>query len=160
MDNHQKLLSILKDFDTAMLVTQSPDGAIVARPMHIAQLDDDGGLWFVSERDSGKIKDVKSSDRVAVTVQSSNEYASVVGTVNLSSDRQKIEELWTESWRVWFPLGKDDPSLCLMHIVPETGEYWDNSGAEGVKYLLKAGQAYLKGEKPNVDQIMNAKVSM
>ena len=66
-------------------------------------------------------------------------------------DRAKIAELWDESWKIWFPAGKDDPTLTLLRIRGETGEYWDNSGFNGIKYLLEAGKAYLTGTRPDVD---------
>jgi len=40
------------------------------------------------------------------------------------------------------------------------GEYWDNAGTQGVKYVLEAVKAYAKGETPNVDAKQNAKVGL
>jgi hypothetical protein len=45
---------------------------------------------------------------------------------------------------------------------PDAGEYWDNSGTSGVKYLIEAGKAYLSGEKPDVatDSKIHGKVKL
>jgi hypothetical protein len=32
------------------------------------------------------------------------------------------------------------------------GEYWDNSGTSGVKYLVEAGKALRTGTRPDVDR--------
>ena len=71
-----------------------------------------------------------------------------------------IEELWNETWKIWFPRGKTDPSIVLLKIQPEHGEYWDNSGAVGLKYLINAGKAYLQGERAETDEDINASVSL
>ena len=39
MDTHKKLIDLLKDFDTAMLVTRGDDRSLDARPMAVAQVD-------------------------------------------------------------------------------------------------------------------------
>ncbi|MGV3484495.1 MAG: pyridoxamine 5'-phosphate oxidase family protein [Planctomycetaceae bacterium] len=160
MDTTKKLIEILAGFDSAMLVTQRPDGQLAARPMAVAQVTDDGGIWFITEGDSGKMNDLAVHREVCVTMQGGKQFASLCGTVEVSADRGKIEELWNEAWRVWFPEGKDDPRLVLLHVVPSQGEYWDNSGMEGIKYMLEAGKAYLQGKTPEVDESTHARVSL
>ena len=54
MDTTKKLVEILAGFESAMLVTQRPDDQLTARPMAVAQVTDDGGIWFMTEGDSGK----------------------------------------------------------------------------------------------------------
>jgi len=160
MDTHAKLLEMLREFDTAMFVTHANDSQLAARPMAIARVEDSGAMWFISDRSSGKMDDLQSDHCVAITLQSSNQYVSLSGKVNISMDRSKVKELWREGWKVWFPDGPDDSSICLLHVVPVFAEYWDNKGNEGLKYILKAGTAYLKGERPKIEENMNATVSM
>ncbi len=71
-----------------------------------------------------------------------------------------IDRLWSEPWRVWFPDGKDDPNLVLLKVEPTGGEYWDNSGLEGMKYVFEGLKAVLKGERPETDATQHAKVAM
>ncbi|QDV45581.1 Pyridoxamine 5'-phosphate oxidase [Stieleria neptunia] len=160
MNTHKKLIDLLKDFDTAMLVTRGVDGSINARPMAVAQVEEDGQLWFVTERNSGKVSDLMLDSEVAVTMQSSSKFVSLSGTAHPSDDQAKLDELWSEGWKVWFPEGKSSDTILLLRIEPSQGEYWDHSGLTGVKYLLKAGKAYLQGERPATDAEANASVSM
>ncbi len=160
MDTHEKLIGLMGDFDNAMLVTRTDDGQLDARPMAVADLTDAGELWFVTDRSSGKIADLMLDREVVVTMQGSGKYVSVSGQARVVDDRAKIESLWSEAWKVWFPKGKDDASITLLKIVPERGEYWDSSGLTGIKYLIKAGKAYLQGEKPEKEASINASVSM
>ncbi|QDT11939.1 pyridoxamine 5'-phosphate oxidase family protein [Planctomycetes bacterium K23_9] len=160
MNTQEKLIDIIQDFDTAMLVTRSDGGVMDARPMAIAQATDDGAIWFVTDRNSGKIADLMLDSDVAVTMQGKRQFVTVSGECRVMDDRAKIEELWKEAWKCWFPEGKSDPSIVLLKIEPTRGEYWDNSGVAGLKYLIKAGKAYLQGERAETDASVNASVSM
>jgi general stress protein 26 len=160
MDTHAKLIDLIQDFHTAMLVTRSHDGSLDARPMAVAQAEDSGQIWFVTDRNSGKVADLMLGSDVVVTMQGSGKFVSLSGTAHPVDDQAKLEELWNETWKVWFPEGKPSESIMLLKIDPTSGEYWDNSGLTGVKYLLKAGKAYLQGERPEVDASTNASVSL
>lgn len=160
MNTQEKLIDLIQDFDNAMLVTKTDDGALDARPMAVAKATDEGELWFVSDRNSGKIADLMLDRDVAVTMQSSRKFVTISGECRVVDDQAMIEELWSEAWKVWFPEGKTDPSIVLLKIEPQRGEYWDNSGVAGLKYLIKAGKAYLQGERAETDASVNASVSM
>ena len=146
-----KLKELLDDFNAAMLVTRSTQGQLRSRPMALASVEADGTLWFLTQRDSGKMDEIAADNRANVAMQSTMKFISVSGTVSPVEDRAKVAELWNESWKVWFPGGKEDPQLVLLKFQGETGEYWDNSGASGIKYLIEAGKAYHSGTRPDVD---------
>jgi len=112
------------------------------------------------KQDRKKIAEIDANPAVSVTFQSRAQFASVHGNAYIVRDRALIEKLWSEAWRIWFPGGKDDPSLCLIRVEAREGEYWDNAGTQGVKYVLEAVKAYAKGETPNVDAKQNAKVGL
>jgi general stress protein 26 len=160
METKEKLMEMVGDFGTAMLVTQTTTGAIDARPMAVAQSDDDGELWFVTSKDSGKMAELNANPQVGVTMQSRSKFVSLVGDAHEHDNRAKIKELWSEALRVWFPGGQDDPSITLIHFKPKAGEYWDNSGFTGLKYLFNAGRAYLEGERLDTDESTNAEVPL
>jgi general stress protein 26 len=161
VDTREKLQSLLRDFDSAMLVTRRVDGTLRSRPMAVAEVEDGGDLWFITEKSSGKMEELAGDSHVNVSMQSRNKFVSISGTATVHDDRGKVSELWSESWKVWFPGGKDDPNLVLLHVHATDGEYWDNSGAQGIKYLLKAGRAYLAGDRPNEDDPnINSKVAL
>ena len=128
--------------------------------MAIAEATEQGAIWFVTERNSSKIADLMLDQDVAVTMQSSNKFVTLSGKCHVVHDQSKIEALWRETWKVWFPGGKTDSSMILLKVQPNRGEYWDNGGLQGLKYLIKAGKAYLTGERAEVDEKINASVSM
>lgn len=148
---HEKMHDLLKDFDTAMLVTRTPAGELRSRPMALADVDAEGTLWFLTQRGSGKMDEIARDEHVNVSMQSNRKFVSVSGTVTPVADRAKLNELWNEAWKTWFPGGKDDPNLTLLRVDGQSGEYWDNSGTSGIKYLIEAGKAYLSGTRPDVE---------
>jgi general stress protein 26 len=157
-----KLHDLLKDFGVAMLVTRTTEGQLRARPMAVADVQADGTLWLMTDRHSGKMDEIARDSHVNVTMQSSMKFVSLSGTATAVDDRRKVAELWKESWKIWFPRGKDDPNLVLVQIRGDAGEYWDNSGISGIKYLIEAGKAYLNGTRPDVagDTKIHGKVDL
>lgn len=162
-DVQQKLIETLRAFDTVMVATTGENGTIHGRPMAVAEVDDAGELWFVTAKDSGKVVEVKSDARAVVTGQEGGRYCSVSGRIDVIADRERIRALWTDAWKVWFPLGSEDPNIVLMRMRPEIGEYWDNRGAQGVRYLFEAARALLDGQSAEErvnDPMQHAKARM
>lgn len=157
-----KLKELLADFTTAMLVTRTTSGELRSRPMVIADVDDDGTIWLMTQRHSGKMQEVAGDHDVNVSLQSDLKFVSISGIASPVDDRRKIEEIWDDSWKIWFPGGAGDPELTLLRIRSLRGEYWDNSGLSGIKYLIEAGKAYLSGTKPDVanDPKIHGKVDL
>lgn len=141
------LLALVKQFHVGMLVTKAPDGAIHARPMAVADLDADGNLWFVTDQDSAKVEEIASDQDVSVLFQSDAASVAITGRASLTTDTERIRQLWSEAWRVWFPDGPGEADLVLVRVDTTRGEYWDQRGGSRLRYLFDAARAYVKGEK-------------
>jgi general stress protein 26 len=153
IDDLKKLRELLGNFSTAMLITRNAQDHLHARPMEMAKVDESGTVWFFSAEDSGKVHEIYHDTRVHLIFQSDHTlYIAVDGTASVSQDRQKIAELWKEPFRVWFPGGKDDPTISLIEVRPHSAEYWDSKGWNKVTYLLHAAQAYATGTTPEVKE--------
>jgi len=151
-EKRQRLSELVSRFDTAMLVTRTDSGGIRARPLSIADSGEDGALYFSTAIESPKVQELESDPHVAVVMQGRRRYVSISGVVRVVRDRALIERLWSPSWRIWFPQGKDDPSLCLLHVEPTEAAYWDMSGRQGVKYVFQMAKAFLTGAKASSDE--------
>jgi general stress protein 26 len=156
----ERLYDVIKDFDNALLVTSAPNGRSHARPMHIAEIREDGDIFFATSTESPKIGEIAANPEVLVTFQGSRQFAAVAGRAEMVTDRNLIDQLWSEAWKVWFPEGKRDPTLCLIRVDARDGEYWDNAGMQGIKYAFKAAKAYMQGRTPAPDEKQNAKVRL
>jgi general stress protein 26 len=160
-DEPQHLVQVLRDFDSAILVTRTPGGALHGRPMALAQIEADGDIYFASSLSNEKVREIEAEPRVAVTVQGKLKFASVSGRAHITRDKALIHKLWREGWKLWFPEGENDPSLCLIKFEADEGEYWDTSGTRGIKFALRAAKAYTRGERlDDKDGTENAKVKM
>lgn len=146
------LYELLSGFSTAMLVSNDQAGRMHARPMAIADLRADADAYFATSIKSPKIAEIQNFPEVLLSFQSASQFASVVGTASLVKDRSLIDKLWSEEWRVWFPGGKDDPDLVLIKVDAREGEFWDNSGANGLSYVFEGLKAVIKGEKLQNDK--------
>jgi hypothetical protein len=57
-----------------------------------------------------------------------------------------------------FELGRDDPELVLLEVVPMYAEYWDRSGVEAVKFSLALAKSLVSGKPPVGDSGVHSKV--
>lgn len=136
-DNFRLLGSMIEDIEIAMLVTRSRDGHYVSRPVATQKTEFDGDLWFFTSAASHKAAEIKAHPKVNVSYasQDRNTYVSVSGTATVRRDRSKIDALWSDVLKVYFPNGKDDPDVTLIRVKVETAEYWDGPGSLAGKAL-------------------------
>ncbi|MCX7041164.1 MAG: pyridoxamine 5'-phosphate oxidase family protein [Gammaproteobacteria bacterium] len=129
-DELEKLRELIEGIDIAMLSTQARDGRLVSRPLRTQQMDDDGHLWFVTDRTSHKADEIEKNPQVniAYAAPSDNTYVSVAGIAEVRDDRKKLHELWSPAMSLFYPKGKDDPDLCLLKVRMQSAEYWDSPG--------------------------------
>lgn len=161
VDKKQHLLELVKDFRMGMLATKSMRGFVHGRPMSLAEVDDNGNLYFAAGLDSPKVKEIEADAHAAVLFQASAKWVSLSGTVSISKDRSLIDRLWKEDWKLWFSEGKNDPNLCMLIFDPSEGEYWDNTGSRGIRFIIEAAKAYVQGHTVDTSKIdENAKVKL
>jgi general stress protein 26 len=139
-DQKRKLLATLRELDIVMMTTNSESGTLHARPMAIAEVDDDGSVWFVTRKDE-KVDEVRTDRRALVTGQTEDAYLSLSGRVDLIHDPERVRALWRPSWNTWLPEGKHDPDVLLMRLRAEVGEYWDRKATRTIRYAFDAGRA-------------------
>ncbi len=159
-ERREHLYDLLKDFETAMLITCSADGQMHARPMAVAEMYADADAYFVAGIDSPKVNEIEANPNVSLTFQSPKQFASVSGHATVVRDQALVDRLWSEAWKVWFPKGKTDPGISLIKFNAQAGEYWNNAGAQGLKYVFQAAKAYVKGETPQPDDKQHGKVDL
>ena len=151
---------IIRGFRNAFLVTLRRDGTMHGRPLAVAHIEEDGRAYFATSITSAKVIEILGDDEVLVTFQSETEFASMSGTASIVQDSALIESFWSEAWRPWFPEGRTDPALCLIEVHPREGEYWDNSGPEGLTYMLEVAKAVATQRRARTDETVNASVTL
>ena len=155
MDNKlQELKKLLEGFSAAMMTTIDNQGHFVSRPMATQKKEvPDADVWFVAPLDSSQVTQLQVDPRVNLSYfheSGDRSYASVSGRVRLDNDKARIKELWDESWRPWFPEGKEDPSLCLILVDIQHANFWKPEGGRLATFLSYAA-AYLTGKEPQMN---------
>lgn len=140
-----QLAALIEDVEVAMFTTTGVDGRLYSRPLGTQQVAFDGDLWFATGADSPKVAEIALNPRVNVAYASTsrNTYVSVAGRAEVVDDRARIEALWSPAMKLFFPGGKDDPNLRLIHVRAETAEYWDGPGTllgKALSFVLSAVQ--------------------
>ena len=157
-----KLKGLLEKFDSAMLITHTGEDKIRARPMVIAKVEDNCDLWFLTGKESPKVQEIESNQQVGVVCQNGEKLCiSISGRADLVNDRRKLDDVWKEQFKVWFPGGKDDSDIRMIFVRGEEAEYWDTQGAKGVRYIFSAVKSYATGERPQIKEgDQHAKVNL
>jgi general stress protein 26 len=62
----------------------------------------------------------------------------VNGEAIISTDQEKIEELWTPVVNIWFKEGKNDPNISLIKVKPTSAYFWDTEGNQMINFLKMA----------------------
>jgi general stress protein 26 len=141
-DDFAKLTTLIKDIKFSMLTTIAPDGTLQSRPMTTQNKTFDGTLWFFTGLSNSFIENLDGQREVNVSYAKPGdmEFVSVSGTASVSLDRAKMQELWSDLYKAWYPQGLNDPNLCLLRIEVSSAEYWDTPSGKVVQLLgfLKA----------------------
>lgn len=97
------------------------------RPMAPEKIDDNASFWFLSAKDSDKNKELTDDPAAQLLFQGSeySNFMTLYGKVNISTDKNKIDELWDPIMKTWFTEGKDDSRITVLEFVPSEGYYWD-----------------------------------
>jgi general stress protein 26 len=154
----EKLKDVIDGLDTAMFTTVTKEGRLVSRPLRMQEIDEDGAMWFVTDRNSHKTDEIHACPQVNMTfaAPADNTYVSVSGKATVLFDRARLQELWSPAMMVFYPDGLDDPDLCLLRVDMESAEYWDSPGGlvGNALYLAMAaitGDAGVLSENRSMD---------
>lgn len=142
----EKFQELVNHQSTCLFTTRLTSLPLTTRPMAIQEVSDDGNFWFLSANDSDKNKEIAADPRVQLFISnpSSYEFLSVYGYATASRDMQRIDELWNDIAKAWFPEGKEDPRVSVIKFEPEQGFYWDTKSGKLVS-LIKIAASALTG---------------
>jgi len=122
----KKIQELAKEIEVCIFCTYKGD-KLESRPMSGRYVDDMGDVWFLSDKDSDKNKDIEKNSKVELLFsQGEDKYMALHGQAEISFDKEKIKELWTPIAKVWFTEGVDDPAISVIKVTVEDGYYWDS----------------------------------
>jgi len=154
----EKIKTMVDDIRIAMMTTVDEQGNLVSRPMACMQMDADGTFWFFTAKSSPKVAQVEHNERkvnLSFADAGDSDFVSISGTAQEVDNRAKIDELWSDMAKPWFPKGKNDPELTLLKVHTEMAEYWDSNDSRIVRLFEMAraavtGDTYKEGENVKI----------
>jgi general stress protein 26 len=144
----KKIREIVEAATTGLFTTNLSEAPLSTRPMAIQRVDDDGTLWFFSEKDSNKNEHIEQDNRVQIFYcnQGSSEYLSLYGTATILEDTALAKELWKAIDKTWFNEGPEDPNLSIIKVEPLDAYYWDTKNGKVVS-MLKIAIGAISGKE-------------
>ena len=154
----EELYELIEEMEIAMMSTQRADGAIVTRPMATQTQAGIGDLYFVTDINSNKVKELRGNPQVNLGYLNDRNYewVSASGVATISQDREKIKELYQPDWKGWFgdeggqkDGGPDDPRLALIVVDVESVRYMVAKHALPMT-LFHVAKGIITGEAPDL----------
>jgi general stress protein 26 len=145
---YEKLWTMINKARFAMFTTQEDGGVLRSRPMTTVQNRFDGSLWFFAKSDADIVRAIQRHPRVSLSYGNSTsaDFVAVSGTARIVTDVEKKRELWSAAVKAWFPEGPDAPTVVLIDVEANHGEYWDSSAK--LVQLFSVARAIATSEKP------------
>jgi len=150
-DDLTRLADLVKDAKIALLTTVNDEGHLHSRPLGLQQDDFDGELWFLTQDPSSKVDEIRANPQVNVAFDSGKGWVSLAGTASIEHNSAKVDELWTPSASAWFPEGREDPTIALVHVKGISAEIWSTDDPK-VVVLFKLTKAALTGGQPDIGE--------
>ena len=151
-----RIWELATDIDICMFVSWDGERQR-GRPLSARVRRDEHAIYFLVDEDGAKNRQIIDFPIVTLLFAdvSSNKYVSITGTADVSNNRRKIADLWTEFDKAWWD-DANDPAIRLLIVTPEDAELWDspNRAVGTVKMLVAA----VTGAKPDFGD--NAKVRL
>ena len=141
---------LIDDIPIAMLTRIGADGALASRPMAVLEMDGEGALWFFTDLRSSKVDHLQAAC-LGFTDAAKATYVSLSGRGEIETDRARIQRLWTNFAKPWFPDRPDSPNLALLKFIPDAVDFWDGPNSKmvrafGVLASVVAGKPVAMGE--------------
>jgi len=142
--------SLMEEIRIAMVITHENNGdQLRARPMAAHPAREENAIYFLTDVAAGKISEVNHNDNVCLAFADvkGQKFVSVTGQASVSSDRDKIRQLWSIAEKAFWS-DAADPAIRVLRVAPDEAEYWESPGT--IVSCVKMIVASLTGDKPRL----------
>lgn len=152
-----KVKELAEGIDMCLFCTHVKQGdGESTRPMSTQGVDQQGNIWFFSDKTSLKNAEIKEDPHVRLYYSKPGDSAFMVlnGEAEILFDRDLIEKYWSAHVKAWFD-GKDDPNISLIKVNTKTAYYWDVEGNKMVNFFkflasMATGAELLDAKEGNI----------
>jgi general stress protein 26 len=136
----QRIRALIEGAGVAMLMTLDENGHPRGRPMLPLFFDRDPCVYFLTDRNSRKVRDITARPQVVLSMISGGCYLLVTGTTAASREAELVRRLWRPTYRAWFPAGKDDSEAAVLRVSVDRVDYWEPPRSRAIRVVqaLKA----------------------
>ena len=145
-DQTRKVAELVKDVRIAMMTNIGDGGKLVSRPMATQDVEFDGDVWFIAERSSEKVAEIRRNPQVNLAYSGNGSWVSLSGVATVVDDQAKLAELWNTFTGAWMEGGPENPENILIHVDAQSAEYWDAPGSK-VTQVLNLVKAKTTGKR-------------
>lgn len=134
----KKLKDIVDEINICLFCTNlKTDEGSTCRPMGTQDVDSQGNLWFFSDINSDKNREIEENKNVQLFYShpGKSTYLVVNGEAEIINDQTKIEELWNPIVKIWFKEGKNDPDISIIKVNTKSAYYWDADGNKMINFF-------------------------
>ncbi|MBB1508302.1 pyridoxamine 5'-phosphate oxidase family protein [Tessaracoccus sp. MC1756] len=151
MDNHTtsaehaaNLEDLIKGQRFVMFTTRDADGALMSRPMTIAEREE--SVFRFITQDDNDVSTQSDGQQVNLSIMDGSAYVSMSGTGRVERDTAKKRELWNRIQEAYAG-DAEDPANVVLEVSVNTAEYWD--GGSQVGTLIALAKAAVTGKRPD-----------
>ncbi|MDR0291719.1 MAG: pyridoxamine 5'-phosphate oxidase family protein [Elusimicrobium sp.] len=89
--------------------------------------DGDCIFYFTTNEHSGKMKQIKKNNKASVymTDPQTFEGALLLGVIEEEKDKKTKDGFWHDSWKMYYPQGRDGADYCILRFTPKSYKYYD-----------------------------------
>ena len=151
------LVQLLREFDTGMLVTQTPHGHLTARPMTLQEPREGRALWMVSTVDTSSVENIHNESHVNMSFRRNSDQAwvSIGALAKLNQDRELISRVWDDDWNVWI---ESLDKAVLIDLDPLQIDFWEPQQSK-LGQLFELAKAKVSEERPDFGPVRTLHVS-
>ena len=87
-------------------------------------------ILFITNTSSDKIKQIRANSSASLYGYDNNWTGlTLAGTIHEITDSETIDALWDDSWKNYYPDGKDGGDFSVLEFIPKNFKHYD--GANG-----------------------------
>ena len=147
----QQFVTLLREFRTGMLTTQTNFGNLTTRPMTIQPPRQDKPLWLVAFKGCSSLENIQHSRQVNLSFsrESDKAWISISGKAEVNDDRNLIEKLWDSEWDIWVGPNTPKSDAVLIEIEPIQIDFWEPEHGK-LGRLLELAKAHVTDHTPEL----------
>lgn len=151
-ESRKKLKELVESINFAMFTSNLSHPPFHTVPMSTKKVDENGELWFLSNRNSEHNSNIEKDGKVLLNYSkpSDFEFLTLYASATIVIDKKIFEEFYGKADDAWFE-GVDDPNLTAICVKPEDAHFWEPKSGKLIS-LVKMGVSAITGNEPDMGQ--------